>query len=216
MEALDVEMRIAAGEQALQALLTCARERAGTLEAHEAEQGICKRRLPSGLAAMQRSVAERGTGAVGPAVTRADGAMRPRQTPLRGRDSCSLFGTFQVARACRWRTRGARERPAGRAGQPARAVRLVGLAGVDDMVRGRAPVQGACGMVRAALGPRGGRERADGGGAGGVGRLRGLLGATAVPRRKTSERSSSCVLTARGSPCSRPRRSRSRPRGAPR
>ena len=98
MEALDVEMRIAAGEQALQALITCARERAGTREAHEAEQGICTRRLPSGLAAMQRSVAERGTGAVGPAVTRADGAMRPRQTPLRGRDSCSLFGTFQVAR----------------------------------------------------------------------------------------------------------------------
>ena len=100
MDALDVEMSIAAGEQALQALITCARERAGTLEAHEAEQGICKRRLPMGLAAMKRSFAQRGTGDVGPAVTRADGAMRPRQTPLRGRDSCSLFGTFQVARTC--------------------------------------------------------------------------------------------------------------------
>ena len=100
MEALDVEMSIAAGEQALQALMHVARERAGTLEAHEAEQGICKRLLPMGLAAMQRYVAERGTGDVGPALTRADGVMLPRQTPLRGRDSCSLFGTFAVARTC--------------------------------------------------------------------------------------------------------------------
>jgi hypothetical protein len=46
MDALEVETRIAAGEQALQALLQFARESAGTLEAHEAEKGIFKRRLP--------------------------------------------------------------------------------------------------------------------------------------------------------------------------
>jgi hypothetical protein len=105
MDALDVEMSIAAGEQALQALITCARESAGKLEAHEAEKGLFKRLLPMGLAAMQRSFAPRGTGDVGPAIMRADGAMLPRQTPLRGRDSCSLFGTFKVARTC-YRTPG--------------------------------------------------------------------------------------------------------------
>ena len=54
MDALDVEMSIAEGEQALQALLKFAREEAGTLEAHEAEKGIFKRLLPIGLAAMKR------------------------------------------------------------------------------------------------------------------------------------------------------------------
>jgi hypothetical protein len=53
MDALDVEMSIAEGEQALQALLTFARETTGTLEAHEAEKGLFKRRLPIGLAAMK-------------------------------------------------------------------------------------------------------------------------------------------------------------------
>jgi hypothetical protein len=100
MDALDVAMSIAEGAQALQALLKCAREDAGTLEAHEAEQGIFKRLLPMGLAAMQRSFAQRGTGDVGPAITRADGVLLPREKPLRGRDSCSRFGTFAVARTC--------------------------------------------------------------------------------------------------------------------
>jgi len=106
MDALDVEMSIAEGEQALQALITFARESAGKLEAHEAEQGIFKRLLPIGLAAMQRYVAERGTGDVGSAITRADGEMLPRQTQLRGRDYCSSFGTFKVARTG-YRTSGA-------------------------------------------------------------------------------------------------------------
>jgi len=53
MEALDVETSIADGEQALQALITFVRENAGKLAAHEAEQGIFKRRLPIGLAAMK-------------------------------------------------------------------------------------------------------------------------------------------------------------------
>ena len=48
MDALDVEMSIAEGEQALQALLQFAQEQAGTLEAHEAEKGIFKRLLPIG------------------------------------------------------------------------------------------------------------------------------------------------------------------------
>ena len=52
MDALEVETSIAEGEQALQALIMCARKTAGTLEAHEAEKGLFKRRLPLGLAAM--------------------------------------------------------------------------------------------------------------------------------------------------------------------
>lgn len=100
MDALDVEMSIAEGEQALQALITFARESAGKLEAHEAEQGIFKRLLPMGLAAMKLSFAQRGTGDVGPAVTRADGMLLPREQKLRGRDYCSLFGKFAVARTC--------------------------------------------------------------------------------------------------------------------
>ena len=43
MEALEVEMSIAEGEQALQALLQFVRESAGKLEAHDAEKGIFKR-----------------------------------------------------------------------------------------------------------------------------------------------------------------------------
>jgi len=100
MDALEVETSIAAGEQALQALLQFVRERAGTLEAHEAEKGIFKRLLPIGLAAIKLYFAERGTGDVGPAVTRADGEMLPRENTLRGRDYCSIFGTFKVARPC--------------------------------------------------------------------------------------------------------------------
>jgi hypothetical protein len=100
MEARDVEMSLAAGEQALQALLQCVREHAGKLEAHDAEKGLFKRRLPMGLAAMQLYFAQRGTGDVGPAVLRADGVVLPRERKLRGRDSCSLFGTLAVARTC--------------------------------------------------------------------------------------------------------------------
>jgi hypothetical protein len=105
MDALDVERSRAEGEQALQALLQCAQEQAGTLEAHEAEKGIFKRLLPIGLAAMKLYFAQRGTGDVGAAVTRADGMILPREKPLRGRDSFSLFGTFAVARTC-YRTPG--------------------------------------------------------------------------------------------------------------
>jgi hypothetical protein len=100
MDALEVETSIAAGEQALQALITFAREHAGTLEAHEAEKGIFKRLFPMGLAAMTWYVAERGTGDVGPAITRADGMLLTRETPLRGRKDCSLCGTFAGARTC--------------------------------------------------------------------------------------------------------------------
>jgi hypothetical protein len=100
MDALEVEMRIAAGEQALQALLTCARASARKLEAHEAEKGIFKRLLPIGLAAMKRYFAQRGTGDVGPAIMRADGVLLPRENKLRGRDYFSLFGKFAVARTC--------------------------------------------------------------------------------------------------------------------
>jgi len=100
MDALDVEMSIAEGEQALQALLKFARKEAGTLEAHEAEKGIFKRLLPIGLAAMKLYFAQRGTGDVGPAVTRVDGMILPREQKLRGRDYFSLFGKFAVARTC--------------------------------------------------------------------------------------------------------------------
>src|SRR5512132_356525 len=105
MDALDVETSIAEGEQALQTLLQFARETAGKLEAHEAEKGIFKRLLPIGLAAMKLYFAQRGTGDVGPAITRADGEMLPREKPLRGRDYFAIFGKFKVARTC-YRTPG--------------------------------------------------------------------------------------------------------------
>jgi hypothetical protein len=100
MDALDVEVSIAEGEQALQALLTFVTESANQLEAHEAEKGIFKRLLPIGLAAMKLYFAQRGTGDAGPAITRADGEMLPREKPLRGRDYFSIFGKFKVARTC--------------------------------------------------------------------------------------------------------------------
>jgi hypothetical protein len=100
MEALEVETRIAEGEQALQALSKFAREHAGTLEAHEAVKGLFTRRLPMGVAAMKVSCAACGTGDVGPAITRANGMLLTREQPLRGRKYCSRFGTFAGARPC--------------------------------------------------------------------------------------------------------------------
>jgi hypothetical protein len=105
MAALDVERSIAEGEPALQALLQFGREQAGTLEAHEAKKGIFKRLLSIGLAAMKLYFAQRGTGDVGAAITRADSVLLPREKQLRGRDYCSLFGTFAVPRPC-YRTPG--------------------------------------------------------------------------------------------------------------
>ena len=106
MDAIEVETSIAEGEQALQTLLKCVSESAGTLEAHEAEKGIFKRLLPMGLAAMKLYFAPRGTGDLGAAVTRADGMLLPRETQLRARDEFSRFGQFAVPRPCS-RTRGA-------------------------------------------------------------------------------------------------------------
>ena len=100
MEALEVEMRMAEGQQALQALIQCTREHAGQLEAHEAEKGMFKRRLPMGLAAMQWSFAQRGTGNVGAAITRADGVLLTQEKTLRERDDCSRCGTCAVVRTC--------------------------------------------------------------------------------------------------------------------
>ena len=77
---------------------------------------------------------------------RADGVLLPREQTLRGGDDVLCFGTFAVARTCD-RMPGSREFPAGRPGQPPRAVRLVRPAGVDDRVRGRIPLQGACELV---------------------------------------------------------------------
>ena len=93
MEALDVETSRAEGEQALQALITSVRENAGKLAAHEAEQGIFKRLLPMGLAAMQRSLAQRGPGDGAPAVTRADGL---RQGILNVRNQIQLLQLLQT------------------------------------------------------------------------------------------------------------------------
>ena len=98
MDALEVERSIAEGEQALQALLQFVTERAGALEAHAAEKGLCKRLLPMGLAAMKLYFAQRGTGELGAAVTRTDGMFLPRERQLRARDSCSRFGNFPVPR----------------------------------------------------------------------------------------------------------------------
>ena len=136
----SVETSIAAGEQALQALIQLARESAGKREAHEAEQGIFKRLLPMGLAAMKLYFAQCGTGDVGPAVTRADGVFLPREKPLRGREYCSLCRQVRGGPDLLPHARGTWDLPAGRPGQPPRALRLVRPAGVDDGVRGRAPV----------------------------------------------------------------------------
>ena len=160
MDALDVEMSIAEGEQALQALLTFARESAGKLEAHEAEKGIFKRLLPIGLAAMKLLLR--------PARDRRCGPGRHagrRRAPAAGAASCEGGTTSRSSASSRWpgpatAARGAGDLPAGRAGQPPRAVLLVLPAGVDDPVRGRAPLPGECGLLCAALRPRGGRERA--------------------------------------------------------
>jgi hypothetical protein len=93
-------MSMAEGEQALQVLMQFARESAGKLEAHAAEKGIFKRLLPIGLAAMKLYFAQRGTGDMGPAVTRADGVLLPREQKLRGRGYFSIFGKLKVARTC--------------------------------------------------------------------------------------------------------------------
>jgi len=106
MEAFEVEASIAEGEEAWQALLSFVQEKAGELEAHEAEKGIFKRLMPLGLAAMRLYFAERGTGEVGRAVEREDGVVLVREGQLRERDYFSLFGKLAVPRTC-YRTAGA-------------------------------------------------------------------------------------------------------------
>ena len=49
---------------------------------------------------MKLYFAQRGTGDVGPAITRADGVLLPREPKLQRGDDFSLFGTFAVARTC--------------------------------------------------------------------------------------------------------------------
>jgi hypothetical protein len=105
MAALNAETSTAEGEQALQALLKFARERAGKLEAHEPEKGIFKWLLPIGSVAMKLYFAECGTSDVGPAITRADGVLLTRAKQVRGRDYFSLLDKFAVARTC-YRTAG--------------------------------------------------------------------------------------------------------------
>jgi len=51
-----------------------------------------------GLAAMKLYFAQRGTGDMGAAITRADGVILPREQKLRGRDYFCRFGTFDGAR----------------------------------------------------------------------------------------------------------------------
>ena len=155
-----------------------ARDQASKLEAHEAEKGLFKRLLPIGLAAMKLYCAQRGTGDMGAAITRADGMILPREQKLRGRDYFCLFGKFDVARTC-YRTPVEPYLPAVRAGEPPRAVLLVLPARVDDPVLHRAPVQGKRSLVRATLRPRCGRECLDGGGEVSPALLRGLLCAAA-------------------------------------
>ena len=106
MEAFEVEASRAEGEEALQALLSFVREKAGQLEAQEAEKGIFKRLMPLGLAALRLYFAERGTGEVGPAVAREDGEVLLREGQLRARDYFSIFGKLDVPRTC-YRTAGA-------------------------------------------------------------------------------------------------------------
>jgi hypothetical protein len=105
MEAFEVEASIAEGEEALQALLSFVQEKAGQLEAQEAEKGIFKRLMPLGLAAMRLYFAERGTGEVGRAVEREDGVVLVREGQLRARAYFSLFGKLEVPRTC-YRTAG--------------------------------------------------------------------------------------------------------------
>jgi hypothetical protein len=168
MDALDVESRIAAGEQALQALITCVRERAGKLEAHEAEQGLFTRRRPMGLAAMQRYVAQRGTGEGGPAIHTGR-----RRHPAAGAATAQA-GLWLALRHVRGSPHvrphagSAWELSAGRAGQPPRAVCLVLSASVETLVRGGTPRHRACGLLGAALCSRCRRECREGGGAGGA------------------------------------------------
>jgi hypothetical protein len=96
-----------------------------------------------------------------------------RHSPAAGAETAKA-GLFLALRQVRGgpdvllHARGAWDLSGGRAGQPPRAVLLVLSAGVDDLVRGRAPLQGEFELVRAALRARCGRERLDGGGAGGT------------------------------------------------
>jgi hypothetical protein len=97
MDALEVETSIAEGEQALQALLQFARERGGTLEAHDAEKGVFTRRLPIGLAAMQRYFAQRGTGAMSDRLSRG-----PTGCSWHGSSHCEDGTTARALARSRW------------------------------------------------------------------------------------------------------------------
>jgi hypothetical protein len=96
----DLESSIAEGEQAVQDLFAFVRKHAKRLEVHEAEKQVFKMLLPIGLAAMKAYFATRGTGDVGPSVSRENGLVLERESKLRERDYFSVFGKFDVPRTC--------------------------------------------------------------------------------------------------------------------
>ena len=147
MDALDVEMSIAEGEQALQALLQFAREACRHARGARSGEGHLQAAAAHWVGGDEALLRPARDGRCG------TGRHAGRRRVLPREQSAARAGRLLALRQVRGgphlrpHARGARDLPAGRAGQPPRAVRLVRPAGVDDRVRGRAPLQGA---VRAA------------------------------------------------------------------
>jgi len=105
MEAYDVELSVADGRAALGDLFRYVVSGASELEAHEVEEGIFRRLMPIGRAALMVYFAKKGTGDVGSSIERSDGKALGRQSSLSNRDYFSVFGKLPVPRTC-YRTPG--------------------------------------------------------------------------------------------------------------
>ena len=100
MNAYETENTIADTREGFERLLDYVKDNASKLNAHEMEEGIFKKLIPIGQAALKTYFAEKGTGDISHEIQREDGIILKREWGLRSRTYSSIFGEIVVPRTC--------------------------------------------------------------------------------------------------------------------
>jgi len=100
MNAYQTENTIADGREGFERLIDYVKENAPKLDAHEMEEGIFKKLIPIGQAALKTYFAEKGTGDMGEEIQREDRVILKREWGMRSRTYSSVFGEIVVPRTC--------------------------------------------------------------------------------------------------------------------
>jgi len=100
MNAYETENTIAYAREGFERLIDYVKDNAEKMDAHEMEEGIFKKLIPIGQAALKTYFAEKGTGDVGEEIQREDGVVLKREWGMRSRTYSSIFGEIVVPRTC--------------------------------------------------------------------------------------------------------------------